>query len=467
MALFAKKPKKSIPGREINTDDEILGYLDEVIKNRTPLTIRTKKDRFKLALYNIEERARLLKIQGDSGLDIYVDKPIQCGFPLDGTWFMFVSKLVLHDNRQYLEFPDQILRQERRKSPRARLSLREKVKVAALQGLGAGVGLTGFAVDVSTGGICVNIERAMILQQEREVPPSPQLLNRGAQLLIVKVNHVPGVPPFETQGVVNRIFMEGGWKIAIQLPNIPPKIKELIKRFVQERAPMFSPVLRSRKRRVEMETARQKDDDEKAAEADLQPVEKAPSADETVKTASSADSIDDTAETEDADEFDSPQLVPPPIDEPAPQDDILGGEELFPTEVPAPAEEPVIGKSLISLGELLDSHLDFLETESDYVWVHVDNPMKIVKNLNERHPRYLLLPVMFNEKSMLDYLQRIEKMGVLKDVEIILFSDGDIPGRELVKSRMQGIKHILKLPLESHAQLLDILVEEEEAGEIL
>jgi hypothetical protein len=461
MALFAKKPKKSIPGREINTEDEILGYLDEVIKYRTSLTIRTKKDPFKLALYSIEEKEKLLKIQGDPGLDIYVDKPVQCGFPLDGTWFVFVSKVLLHENRHYLELPEQILRHERRKNSRARLSIRERVKVSALQGLGAGVGVTGFAVDVSTGGICLNIERAMILQQEREVPPSAQLLTRGTQLVIVKINRIPGVPPFETQGVVNRIFMEGGWKMAIQLPNIPPRIREQIKRFVQERAPLFSPVQHSRKRRLEMEAARQKEEEEKTGKSVQQTDEAALSAEETVQTAPGVECIGNTSGTEAEDEYNDTQLVPPPIDEPAPQEDIIAIEELSPAEVSTPVEGPVTGKSLISLGEILDSQLDFLAIESDYTWIPVDNPMKIVKYLNEKHPHYLLLPAVFNEKSMLDYLQRIEKMGVLKGVEIVLFTEGEIAGRELVKCRMLGIKHILRLPLESHAQLLDILVEEE------
>lgn len=463
MALFSKKSKKSIPGREVNTEDEILGYLDDVIRYRAFLTIRTKKDRFKLALYSIEEKDKLLKIQADPGLDSYANQSVQCGFSLDSTWYMFMTKLVMREHRQYLDIPDQILRKERRKSARVRISPREKVKVTVLQSLGAGVGITGVAVDVSTGGICVAIERTMILQQEREVQPSPQLLKRGTQLMVVKVNRIPGVPAFEAQGVVNRIYSDGGWKIAIQFPTLPNKIKELIKRFVHERAPVFSPVFRSRKKRMEMEEARRKEEEENAAET----VQTDQPGTEEVAADAAADTVPDDTPGPEAPQDTGPQLVPPPIDEPAPQDDIFAGGDLIPglepmpQEEPEPPEEPVTGKSLISLGALLDKELDFLNSESDYTWVHVDNPIRIVKNLNEKRPRYLLLPLEFNNQSMLDYLQRIEKMGVLRDVGVILFSENDIPGREMVKSRMLGIKHILKLPLESHAQLLDILESEE------
>lgn len=470
MALFSKKQKKSIPGSEVNTEDEILGYLDDVIRYRMMLTIRTKKDRFKLALYSIDDKEKLLKIQADPGLDLYADQSVQCGFSLDGTWYIFVSKLVMREHRQYLELPEQILRKERRKSPRARLSPREKVKVTVLQSLGAGVGITGVAVDISLGGICVAIERTMILQQEREVQPSPQLMKKGTQLMVVKVNRIPGVPVFEAPGLVNRIYSDGGWKISIHFPSLPNKIKEQIKRFIHERAPVFSPVYRSRRKRMEMEEARRKDEEETVAETARAAEQEA-----------AADAIvDDTPEPEEIQET-GPQLVPPPIDEPAPQEDIFAGGDLIPTlepteptepaepieptpqEEPIPQEEVVTGKSLVSLGELLDNRLDFLNSESDYTWIHVDNPIRIVKNLNERRPRYLLLPLEFNNQSMLDYLLRIEKMGVLKDVGVILFSEGDVPGRELVKSRMLGIKHILKLPLESHAQLLDILADDENA----
>ncbi len=58
---------------------------------------------------------------------------------------------------------------------------------------------------------------------------------------------------------------------------------------------------------------------------------------------------------------------------------------------------------------------------------------------------------------MLDYLQRLHNVGILKDITVILFSTEDIAMKDIVKIRMLGIKHTLKLPLETEESLMDIL----------
>lgn len=442
MALFAKKQKKSIPGKEVNTEDEILGYLDDIIRHRGTLSIRTKADLVKSSIYDIDDKAKLVRIPGDLSLDDSTGKMVECGFSLDSTWYVFTTKLLMEGGKHYLELPQQIRRKERRKGTRARFTPREKVKVAAIQGLGSGIGVTGFATDVSTGGICLAIERAMIMQHEREVQPSLKLIEKGAQLAIVRINRVPGLPSIEVSGVLNRIFLEGKWKLAIQLANLPGKIKNLLAHFTEERAPKFRPVYRSRKKRLEIEASRKREEEERAAQAAQ--VTETPETAETAETTETPETIEPSQPLEKEITFVKAAARQEPEPEPV---------EPFP---PA-AEEPITGQSLVSLGETLDQHLPFLETDSDYTWIHVDNPVKIVKSLNEKHPRYLLLPWTFNNQSMLDYLQRISGLGVLEGVEVILFSEREIPGAEIVKSRMLGIKHILKLPLESPEELLEIL----------
>ncbi|MCP5102103.1 MAG: hypothetical protein GY950_01925, partial [bacterium] len=417
--LFGRKQKKSIPGKEINTEDEILGFLDDVFRYRTTLSIRTRHEDLKSFIYDINADKKLVKVQGDPALDEYVDKPLKCGFSLDSTWYVFTSTLVMHSGRPFLELPRQILRQERRKSQRVGFAPRERVKVAAMESLGSGIGVTGFAVDVSTGGICLAIERAMVLQNEREVQPNPQLLKKGTQLAMVRINRIPGLPSFDIQGVLNRIYMDGQWKMAIGFSGLPGKIKDLIKRLVDERTRQFRPVRRSRKRRLEMEAVRRKEEEEKEAAAAV-----------TVEAPQQQENK--IAFTQTASESEpEPALVP--------------------------VEEPIISDSLISLGAMLDMELAFLEEHTEFQWIHVDNPLKIVRQLNEKHPRYLLLPWLFNDRSILDYLQKMSGLGVLEGVEVILFSQGDIPGKEIVKSRMLGVKHILKLPLETPGQLLELL----------
>jgi hypothetical protein len=440
MALFSKKQKKSIPGKEINTEDEILGYLDDISRYRITLTIMIGKETLNSSVYSAEEKDKIIKIQGDPVLEGYANKKVTCGFPMDNTFYIFTTKVVMHEYRPQLEIPEQIIRKERRRSQRTNFTPRQQVKVAVLQGLGSGTGVTGLATDVNLNGICVSIERALSLQNEREMAAGPHLFKKGDQLAVVKINKIPGVPVFDVAGTVNRIFMSGKWKLAIEFPKLPGNIKTLLDRLLKERCPKFSPVRRSRKKRLEMEALREKE------EAKLE--QETP---EPVKPKRKGVTFTPMEAPE-------PEQKPVPEPETSPAMEMEAAPEPMPMPEPEPEPEPEpFTDSLISLGEILDKHLAFLDTESELTWVHVDNPLRIVRNLNEKHPRFLLLPLTFNEQSMLDYLQKISGMGVLKGVEVIMFSEDDIPPKEIIKSKMLGIKHILKLPLEEPRQLLEIL----------
>lgn len=442
MALFSKKQKPSIPGVEINTEDEILGYLDDVQRNRLSLTILGKGINLSTPIYDVDGKGKLIKVRNDSTMDENEGKPVKCGFPMDRTFYVFSSKIVMRGDRPFLELPSQILRKERRKGVRTNLSKREGVKVTALQSLGAGIGVLGMASDVSISGVCLIVDRAMNLGNERDIAIGRNMFEPGTELMVVKVNRIPGVPVFDTQGVVKRVFPAGvgQWRVALEFGKLPGKNKSLIEHFVKTRTPAFRPTPRSRKRRMEMDAARKAEEQEQAAEA-------AEAATETAaETAVNEEPPEDTGSKMKLLEVD-PGYEPPPEPE---DDDVLSEVELEPE-----AEPP--GESLVSLGTVLDEQLAFLETDSDLDWIHVDNPVRIMRKLNERHPRFLLLPWQFNDQSMVDFLQKIHSMGVLKSVEVILFHNGDLPPREIVKSKMLGIKHILQYPLEDKRLLLDIL----------
>ncbi len=449
MALFSRRKKS---GSGICTEDEILGFIDDVVRNRQKLTISSKKITVVTSVYSVDDKNKIIRVQNDPELEYLEDQAVICGFSLDRTWYVFKSKVITHEGRIHVTLPEEIQRKERRKSNRTTISLREKVKVAALEGLGTGIGVTGMAVDVGTGGICMAIERAMVMQNEREVNPGYNLLDEGTELMIVKVNRLPGIPPFEVPGIVNRIDRVGKWRLAIQFSKMPGKTEALIKNLLDSRRSPVRTVRRSRKRRMEMDAARKKEEAETATEAAVEaksealdepvtPEETPPSNNNRVtftplKTQPSSPA---TAETQMTESQDSPVSTP----------------AAAPIEPPTPPEPPE--DCLLSLGDELDKHLDLLKTKTTIKWLHVDNPLRIVRNLNEKHPRFLLLPLKFREQSMLDYLQKIAGMGVLKEVKIILLSDEEIPMREIVKSKMLGIKHMLKLPLENPDQLLEII----------
>ncbi|MCP4220838.1 MAG: hypothetical protein GY765_39790 [bacterium] len=451
MALFSRK-KKSSSG--INTEDEILGFLDDLFQLRVNVTIQGKSGTFKSSIYFVDSKNKVARIQNDPEVDKFLDKPVKCGFSLDRTWYMFSSKVKNHNGKPHIEIPEEIVIKDRRKSPRSTVSRREGVKVSVLEGLGSGIGVSGWACDIGLKGIGVSIERAIVMQNQKEITPSPTLMKKGTKLALVKINRIPGVPVFESPGVVVRVAREGGWKLAIELSKVPSKIEALISKLLSTRSTKPKPIRRSRKRRQERDAERAKENKDGGGGdlwASESPASKttAPAAAPVVeKKAAKADFFEENQPNTGA----QTTAPPTPVGSPA---DFLDADS-----PPAPQSSEGAGlqkNTLISLGGLLDRHLVFLNDMSEFHWVHVDNPMRIVKNLNEKQPRFLLLPWIFRGNSMLDYLQKIQKMGVLKDVVIVLFSEEDVPMREVVKSKMLGVKHTLKFPLDTPDQVLDIL----------
>lgn len=460
MALFTRNKKKTGAPNEIYVDDEIVGTLDELVAQRIPLTITVKKFEKDVSVYFVDDKKELIRIQNDPFFDEFAGKTVNCGFLLDKYWHSFESKILIDKADLHLTLPEVIVMTQRRKNPRASLTAREKVKVTALEGLGSGIGVTGYCVDISVGGACMAIERAMILQQEREVQPHPDLLAKDTKLMIVKVNKIPGVPPFDAQGKVNRIFRDGmTWKMGIEFTRLAPNIESLVSRFVDERAPRIRPMRRSRKRRLEMEDARKKELSERNEAATESRNDNRPDLNFTEKKVSFFKETE-SASTE--------KNLPPQANQSAELKTCVFNEEYDFLNEPEPAvaepaapsmaaktPEPQAWNRLLSMGDELKENLDFLNNISHLEWNHVDNPLKVVKTLNERKPGFLLLPWSFKNQNMLEYVQRINT--AVAGVEIIIFYRHDIAPREIIIGRMAGVRNFIKLPLESTAPFLKII----------
>jgi len=443
VALFGKKEKSlaDLPGM-IHEEDEVLGYLDEVVRQRIPLTIRTKEKRWECSPYSWEIKQRVIRIEDAPGLLEFQDKPVQCGFSLDNSWYIFASKLIVSGGKPYILFPAGIQHKERRKKPRISLSTREGVKVTMLQGFGAGVGITGTGVEISEDAICVAIERALMLENERKLPLNRELLAAGTAMAIVKVSGLPGVPTFQVEGEVLRIIQQGGCKIAILLKKLPGKFQQAISNMVADRYMPHRPVRRSFKRRQEIELERQKEKESPGQTPDKTLEKEKPGNSAPITLPPRGEKVTFAKEVE-AHPMDS--LAPTPrTTAPAPQ----------PQQQPQPKTH---GQILLSIGDELKQALAFLANLPKYRWVHVDNPLKIIKTLNEAKPTFLLSPHMLKRQSMLDYLEKIASMGVLGNVQIVLFAQEKLPPKEIIRCRMLGIQNILILPLESQLQLQNII----------
>lgn len=440
MALFGKKEKSlaDLPGM-IHDEDEVLGYLDEVVRQRIPLTLRTKEDDWECRPYSLEIKQRLLRIEDAPGLQNYEGKPMQCGFSLDNTWFVFATKLVVMGDKPYVLFPAGIQHRERRKKNRIPLSTREGVKVTALQGFGMGVGITGSGVEISEDAIAASIERALMLENERKLPVNRDLLAPGTPMGVIKVSGLPGVPTFQIEGEVLRIVQQGGWRIVFALKKLPGKYQSAIRNLVAERYLPFKLVRRSYKRRQEIELERQKE--KEAANAPVTTKEKENQEQQTpVTLPPRKGNVTFTREVENQ-----------PLDNlsPTPNQATITEE--------TPPQPGFQGQILLSIGDELKQDLAFLGNLPHFRWIHVDNPLKIIKTLNEAKPTFLFSPHTLKRQSMLDYLEKIASMGVLGNVQIVLFTMEKLPPRDIIRCRMLGIQNILTLPLENTQQLQDII----------
>jgi hypothetical protein len=264
---------------------------------------------------------------------------------------------------------------------------------------------------------------------------------------ILKVSGLPGVPTIQVEGEVLRIMQQGGWRIAIAFRKLPGKFQNAIKNLVTERYMPYKLVHRSYKRRQEAELERQKEKEAPAATQDMDKSENPvlvplPPRGGKVTFAKEADShpMDSLATT-------SPKTAPannaPTNAAPA-------------AVAPVPQPKPQ-GQILLSIGDELKQALAFLANLPKYRWVHVDNPLKIIKTLNEAKPTFLLSPYLLRRQSMLEYLEKIASMGVLGTVKIVLLTPEKLPPKDIIRCRMLGIQYILSLPLESPSQLQNII----------
>jgi hypothetical protein len=452
LALFGKKSKPLGPG-VIHTEDEIWGYLDEIFRLRNTLTLRTKNKQWQCNIYFVDMTKKILRIEDSAGLSEFRDKAIQCGFSMDSTWFVFQSKLIYSGGKPHVILPAAIKHHERRKNPRVNISHRENVRVSVLQSLGAGIGITGKAVNVSIDGICIKIERAINLQNEQNVSIRPDLLPKGTELMIVKVNRIPGVPSFEAPAVVQWISPYGGGKLAVRFPKIPGAFKTAIDNFVKSRFLPYRPTRRSYKRRQDMEKEREIDK-QKKEEEQQQNLQEAEEQKKPVKNGPVTFVSDAVPEAE------TPAESPEPgtkMEEVPGEVQVIVPPELEETPPPEPEVEEPKTPILLSLGQELKDSLSFLENVDGYEWIHAESPMRIIKFVRERKRGFLFLPPEYKRQSMLEYLEKMSSMGILSNIIIIIISGEPIPPKDLIKCRMLGIEHTFQLPLESSHQVLNVI----------
>lgn len=207
MALFGlSKDKKGEASSE-----QVLAYLEEAHRRRTPFLLFDAKERETPAhLMSLDEEAGIATFQYQGNLSAEKGSRITPVFILDGLRIGNPCRcLALRTGQVDLALPEDLLILERRKHPRARLNPKEGATLTALTGLFEGVGLTGVIENISEGGARVRVERAMEAKGEKKLSPHAGLIPKGHAFDLLKVSKLPRIPgKYECSG--KAVYLDGG-----------------------------------------------------------------------------------------------------------------------------------------------------------------------------------------------------------------------------------------------------------------
>jgi CheY-like chemotaxis protein len=203
MAIFGQKKQRQ-------GSDQVLAYLEEAQRLRTPITLQGPKGREVQATLSLVAEDRVtLALQGP----LLMDKGAEVGllFVLDGLRIKAPTTLLeVKPGSAVVEQPERLVLAERRKKPRARLNAREGATATALTGLFDGVGVSGPIENISEGGLRIRVERAMDVKTQRKMHMGPNLFSVGQALMLVKLSKLPKCPPIELSGTVAYLEADSG-----------------------------------------------------------------------------------------------------------------------------------------------------------------------------------------------------------------------------------------------------------------
>jgi len=205
MAMFGLKKSKPSEGSEL-----VLAYLEDAQRVRATLLVTDPKGReIPASFVSVTEERVTLSTQGR----VMAEKGESVGllFYLDGLRLKATGKLIeLKTGTLVMELPGTIVLAERRKKPRARMNQREGASVTALTGLFEGIGLTGTIENISEGGMCLKVGRAMNVKTQGPMHMGPNLLSPGEPFMLIKLTKLPKCPPIELSGTVTHVTPESG-----------------------------------------------------------------------------------------------------------------------------------------------------------------------------------------------------------------------------------------------------------------
>ena len=205
-------------------------------------------------------------------------------FPLDNQ--RFKTDLVYQGRGNYLEYrcslPVAMVPAERRDSVRAKMRSRDEFSIIVLEGLFEGLGLSGILVDLSVGGCCFLIKRAIRIQGERRLPISEALSTVGTPLALVRLPNLPHLPMVECGGTLCSIRQGvDGVIVGLRFEGLGAFETGILGKFLSERIPGLSFGFPHKRRIRDLTEAELQEP--QSAEAPAEPEAPAPEADQPVE----------------------------------------------------------------------------------------------------------------------------------------------------------------------------------------
>jgi CheY-like chemotaxis protein len=245
MALFGMKKAKPSEGSEL-----VLAYLEDAQRVRATLfAVDSKAREIQASLVTVTEEKVTLGLQGR----VMAEKgeTIALLFFLDGLRFRTAGRVLEpKPGTLVMELPGSIELAERRKKPRARLNLREGATATALTGLFEGIGLTGTIDNISEGGFCMKVGRAMNVKTQGPMHLGPNLLSVGEPFMLIKLSKLPKCPLIELAGTVTHVVSEGnGLSVGFAFEKGKEGVLSPVKALVASRASAIPTAVPSKARR--------------------------------------------------------------------------------------------------------------------------------------------------------------------------------------------------------------------------
>jgi CheY-like chemotaxis protein len=190
----------------------ILAYLEDLIRIRSQVQFWISRDDLvpivgKIDLLNEEAGTITIVLHralpGNLGPNTLLDMV----FALEGMRFDAPVKFVRRDGylRGVFTVPQRVLHAERRMKMRARFGPRERGTCTILEDLFEGHGVTGRLINLSLEGLCMRIDRAISIQENRPIHVSPALFDAGRNVALVRIQNLPFTPLIECCGIVTHL----------------------------------------------------------------------------------------------------------------------------------------------------------------------------------------------------------------------------------------------------------------------